>query len=377
MSARDRRPRVLMMIDRLDWDPGGAERLVVALATQIPRDRFDVRLCTTRAQEGPLLDQVRSAGIPHFTLGRTTRLDVMAWRRLASYLRREKIDVLHTHMFGSNVSGSVIGKLARVPVIVAHEHSWSFEGRPLRRLLDGQLVGRLATVAAAGSAADRDRMIADEGIPPAKVVHIPGPYIARKRTGSEDLRDELTIDRQAPVVGTIASLRPQKTLHVLIDAFAAVSRSYPEAHLVLAGDGECRQALGQQVRDLSLEGRVHFLGQREDIAAVLDGIDVAAISSDYEGTSLFALECMAHRTPLVSTDVGGPHEFLENGVSAILVPRQNSAELAAAIKRLFSEPELRRSMAESAHAKLGEFELDRITERWADLYDGLLRERSG
>src|SRR5690242_171447 len=119
--ASDRPVRVVQMIDRLDWDPGGAERLAVALTTNLPPERIDVTLYTTRAQEGPLLDQVRASGVRHFGLDRETRLDVLAWRRLGRYLRDSGTEVLHTHKYGSNFWGAIIGRLAGVPAIVAHE----------------------------------------------------------------------------------------------------------------------------------------------------------------------------------------------------------------------------------------------------------------
>jgi hypothetical protein len=80
MAQRPARLKVVMLIESLDYDPGGAERLVVALATHLPRERFDVTVCTTRAVEGDLLEQVKASGIRHLPLGRRTRADLLAWR---------------------------------------------------------------------------------------------------------------------------------------------------------------------------------------------------------------------------------------------------------------------------------------------------------
>ena len=83
MSAPVARPvPVVMLIESLDFDPGGAERLVLALATRLPRERFDVTVCTTRAVEGELLQQLRAAGVRHLPLNRRSRADLLAWRRL-------------------------------------------------------------------------------------------------------------------------------------------------------------------------------------------------------------------------------------------------------------------------------------------------------
>ena len=102
-------------------------------------------MCTIRGAEGSLVDALDAAGVSHFELGRRGRFDLLPFGRLARFLRNGNVDVLHCHKFGSNVWGTLIGRAARVPVVLAHEHTWSYEGQPLRRLLDGQLVGRPRT----------------------------------------------------------------------------------------------------------------------------------------------------------------------------------------------------------------------------------------
>jgi glycosyltransferase involved in cell wall biosynthesis len=368
------RIRLLLLIESLDFDPGGAERLVVALATYLPRERFEVNLCTTQAVRGELLDQVTAAGINHLALERRMRLDLLAWRHLVAFLRKERIDILHAHMWGSNFWGSVLGRLAGVPVVIAHEHAWAYKGKPYRRLLDGYVIGRLATKFL--TVANKRLMVEWEHVPEHKVELMPNPYIPRPASGGGDLRAELGMSERAPLVGTIARLRPQKALHVLIEAFSRVSASLPEARLVVAGDGPCRPRLERLAASLGLQDRVSFLGMREDIDVVLGGLDVAAMSSDFEGTPLFGFECMAHRTPLVSTDVGGLSDVFQQGRTALLVPPGDSAALADAIELLLRDPERRRVMAEAAHSELADYAIDRIVGRYVELYERLLGERA-
>jgi glycosyltransferase involved in cell wall biosynthesis len=205
-------------------------------------------------------------------------------------------------------------------------------------------------------------------------VLIPGGYIPRPGSDDGDLRAELGIPPRAPLIGTIALLRPEKALTVLIDAFVRVSRSLPDARLIICGGGPCRQELTRRAAILGLSDRVLFLGPREDIATVLDSMDVAAISSDREGTSLFALECMAHRTPLVSTGVGGPHDILEDGVSALLVAPRNPAALADALESVLREPDRGAALAAAAHERLEGLTIDRVAVRFADLYERLMAQ---
>lgn len=371
----DARPKVLVMVDAVSDRAGGAERFAVGVAAGLPADRWDVALCATRGISGVLERELDAAGVRTLALERSGRFDVMPFARLGRFLREERIDVLHTHKFGSNVWGTLIGRARRVPVIVAHEHTWSYEGNPLRKLLDGRVIGRLATSFVAVSSADRDRMISIEGVPAGKVRVVPTAYIPRPAGAGGDLREELGIPAGARVIGTAARLRPQKALTVLIEAFARIAAGREDRHLVIVGDGECLDELERAAADSGVGDRIHFPGLRTDIDAVLATFDVAAMSSDFEGLPLFVFECMAHATPLVATDVGGLRDAVDDGRTGLLVPPRDPVALAEALERLVADPALGERIAAAAAERLEDFTMRRAVERFAALYDELLAVR--
>jgi glycosyltransferase involved in cell wall biosynthesis len=368
-DAANDRIRIVILIESLDADPGGAERLVVALATRLPGDRFDVTVCTTRAVEGKLIERVRAAGVRHLALDRRSRLDLLAWRRLIRFLRDQRVDVIHAHLWGSNFWGSVLGRACGVPAVIAHEHTWAYRGKPYRRFLDGYVIGRLATIFL--TVANKDLMVEWEHVPPQKVQLMPNPYIPRPSSPDGDLRAELGLDPDVPVVGTAARMRPQKALHVLLDAFAEVSRTLPDARLLLAGDGPCRPRLERRVGELGLSDRVHLLGMREDMDVLLRALDVAAMSSEFEGSPLFGFECMANEVPLVATAVGGLNDVFEHGRTALLVPAGDSEALAGSIVSLLRDHEGRERIAAAAHAELENYTIERVIARYVALYERL------
>jgi glycosyltransferase involved in cell wall biosynthesis len=360
-----------MLVDTLYV--GGGERFLVGLATNLPPERWDVTVCATRRHAGPLADELAEAGLRYETLGRKRRYSVLPFARLVSLLRRERFDVLHAHMFGSNLWGTIFGPLTSTPVVIAHEQTWSYEGRPLRRFLDGHVIGRRADAMVAVSTRDQERMIEIEGVPAEKTVYIPNAYLPREGAPpSGDLRGELGIAPDAPVVGTLAVLRAQKAIDVLIDAFAIVAERVPGAQLVIGGYGPMRETWEEHARARGLGAQVHWLGMRRDQSVVLDGLDVAVMSSDFEGTPLFAFECMASRTPMVATDVGGFRDIFENGVSGMLVPPRDPAAMAVAIEGLLRDPERRRALADAAHERVYDFTIERAVERFEELYERLL-----
>ncbi|MDQ6805763.1 MAG: glycosyltransferase family 4 protein [Actinomycetota bacterium] len=369
-----RRLRVLTLID-VAAAQGGAERFAIGLASNLPRDRFEPSICSTREMEPATASALDVLGISHVNLGRKAKWDVHRIGGLARLLRRERIDILHAHKFGSNLWGALIGRACQVPVVLAHEHTWSYQNDPLRVWLDGRVIGRLVTRFIAVSEADRERMVEIEHVPREKTVVIPANvYIPSLGSGDGDLRSELGLTPDTPVIAVVAVLRPQKALSVLLEAYALVLDRAPTAHLVIAGDGPSQLELEQLATDLALDGRLHFLGRRDDVDSILRAADVAALSSDFEGTPLFVTECMASRTPLVATAVGGVPDLIKHGRSGLLVPPRDPAALADGLARLLADPAERERLASEAALRLSEFTIDTITARVCELYETLADE---
>lgn len=381
MTAPDRsspetpeRIRVTMMIDEIGPDSAGGERFAMGLARTLPRDRFAVTLCVTRRADPGTRAEMEAAGVEVLELGRRGRFDLRSFGPLVRRLRSGSVDVLHAHKFGSNVWGTLFGRAAGTAVLIAHEQTWSYAGNRLRVALDF-LIGRAVSAMVAVSSADRERMIAVERIPAEKIVMIPNAYIPRGDPApAGSLRREIGAGPDTPLVGTVAVLRPQKALTVLVDAFAKLAPAHPRARLVIGGDGPCRAELADRVADAGLGDRVDFIGMREDVEGVVGDLDVVAMSSDFEGTPLFALEAMATGTPLVATRVGGLPDIVEDGVSGLLVAPRDPAALGDAIASVLEDADLRARLSDGALERSREFTIERAAERFAALYESLLAE---
>jgi glycosyltransferase involved in cell wall biosynthesis len=372
-SGTQQRLRVLFLIDTLTED-GGAERMATGLATHLPKERFDVWICSTRTAQPGALDLLREAGVRHINLARGSRLEIHRLWPLIALIRRERFDILHAHKFGSNLWGTLIGVACRVPVVLAHDHTWSYSGDPIRKWLDGRVIGRLATRFIAVSALDAERMVSIEHVAPEKVVLLPNGYVPRPTRNESDVRHELGIGDRVPLVAAVAVLRPQKALSVLLEAHAQVLEEIPEARLVIVGDGPERGLLEAAAQRLGVAHRTHFLGYRPDVDAILRASNVAAMSSDYEGTPVVSFECMANAVPLVATAVGGLPEVVDNGVTGLLVPPRAPHALAGAILELLKDPSLARQMGQAAAQRLPEFTIDASIRQLVTLYETLIAE---
>lgn len=388
MAVATRRLHVLTLVDRVGVH-GGAEALAWQVAMNLDQSRFNSVFCASRMQPSRQREQrvteLDEAGVRFLALERRSSFDQRPWLRLISYIRQQQVDVLHTHKIGSNTWGALLSPFAPVPVFVAHEHSWSFEGQPLRRVLDRQLIARRADALIAVSEADRRRMHRVERIPMEKLRFVPNgiPALDPPDPGV-DLRTDFAVAPGCPVIGAVATLRPVKALDVLIRAAVPLKARFPGLKVLIAGasvEGDVRdperEKLAALARELGVGDEIVFLGRRSDVSNVLAALDVAILSSDFEGSPLSVLEYMAAGKPVVATRVGGVPDVVEDGVTGFLVDPQDPNGLASAVAQLLDDPSRAAAMGRAGRERCRrKFSIENTTRQIEGLYEELYSAKS-
>ncbi|MGN6202714.1 MAG: glycosyltransferase [Solirubrobacterales bacterium] len=355
---------------------GGAENAMLMLLEALDREAWQpTLLLEDAAGVEPIRERAEGAGVPVRTiaplpLGLAGARRVPELRRL---LRRERPDVFHAHMSSpvaakwgltAAVLAGVRAVLGTVQVISTYVPDRST--RLQLRLLAGRVDRYLAV-----SREIATGLVDDWGWPAGKieVVH---NAVEVERFGGEAaprLREELDASGR-PLVLTSARLSEQKGLPVLLEAAAEV----PEAVFALAGEGPERARLEGLAEQLGVSKRVRFLGRREDVPELLAACDVFALPSLYEGTSLAVMEAMAARRAVVSSAIGGTEELIEDGRSGLLVPPGDHRALAAALRRLLDDPELRGQLGSQARQRVEQnFTRAGMAARVSSVYEELLR----
>jgi glycosyltransferase involved in cell wall biosynthesis len=383
IQPRARRLKVVTLVREIGpGGGGGAERAARDLLAELDPERFERVLFVSRppqdhAGERAVAD-LRQRGVAVHFLRRRFRYDPIAWWPLLRALRRERVDVLHTHSFGPNAWGSLIGRLARVPVVIAHEHNWAFTGHAIRPVIDRELIARFASAVLVVSGEARRRMIEVERIPPDRLILRPNGIRPLPSGDGRAMRAELGIGADDAVIGTVCMIRSEKALDVLLRAAAILTTDFSGLRVLIVGDGPDRPRVEALTNQLGLEGRVLVTGHRADVPDLLAAMDVAVLSSDYEGSPLSILEFMDAGKPIVATRVGGVPDLIEDRVHGVLVPPRDEAALAAAVGGVLRDLDGGRKMGARARDRCRrEFSLDRTVENLEELYEELYSGRDG
>jgi glycosyltransferase involved in cell wall biosynthesis len=383
-KGRHRRIRVLYIISSLVV--GGAEGQLVRLVTQLDRSRFDVAVCCL-STDGPYRETLDAAGIPVMTMGfygfgelwSSPSRVLRPLYNLVRFIRRFRPDVVHGVLFWAYVLGTFAARLAGVPAVVTSRRSLGiFKASKPRHLFLERVANRLTDVIVANSCAVRDDTVAQERVPPEKVkVIYNGIEADRYQVPPDDrLRQSLAIAGKSPVVAVVANLIHYKGHHFFIDAWATVTRTYPNAVALLIGDGPTRRELEARVEAEGLSQSVRFLGTRRDVPDLLALADVVVHPSLEEGFANAILEAMAAGKAVVATSVGGNPEAVVAGVTGLLVPPRDSNTLAEALLWLLEHPVEATAFGIAGRERIGRhFDLQAMVHAYEQLYEQLVLRR--
>jgi len=343
-----RRPRIMVLLDTLA--AGGAERVAVELVCALDASEFDPFVVVTK-RGGPLERQLQDGGVPYTILGRRHLTSVRPFADAVRLARRS--DLIHSHLFGNNVWGAVLARIAGVPLI-AHEHNRV--GRPVRLewVFDRFVIAPAATqiLCVTESVA---RGLVEAGVPKSLIEIVPNGVRLDRAVDRSSARRRLALPDDAQVVGIVGSLRREKAHDILLRAFASLIQAgrHPRLRLCIVGDGSCREALEGQASHLGVSGQVDFAGERTDAPELQAAFDVSVVSSTSEGLPLAALEALAGGTPLIATSVGGLPDLLANGAGLLVDPGDEPA-LATAISEVLDDPASRIRLQDAGRRRVSE-----------------------
>jgi glycosyltransferase involved in cell wall biosynthesis len=351
-------------------ETGGSERQFTVLAQNLALPQFQTHLgCIDR--RGPLAHHFPDA--PEFPLGGS----LYGWqslrtrRNLARHLRQHRVQVAHAFDFYTNLTLIPAARLARVPVVIGSHRQLGDLLTPAQFRVQAASF-HWSDVVVCNSQAAANRLLA-AGLPPSKIAVIGNALPAEVFSAAPAV---LPSRPGVTRVGMVARMNHRyKNQSGFLRIAARIHQRMPDVEFVLVGDGPLRQELEQEAASLGLGASAIFLGDRQDMPAVLASLDVAVNTSDSESLSNVILEAMAAALPVVAYEVGGNSELL-SPQRGTLIPPGNEAAFADAVQKLLADAALRQQLGRNARQFAQEnFSLDQVRQRYAELYVTLLEKK--
>ena len=350
---------------------GGAQEHVCSLIGRIDQRRYDVHAVSL--SPGSAVRKLERAGCAVTVIDEPD--DGRAIKVLAALMADLRPDVVHNHMYRAEVVGTraaiALGEVGHPrPFVVSTVHSSRVRSEADRQELRDLTPQMDRLIAVSRSIVDK---LQHEGRDSAPITLIHNGVDLQRYDDQGPcctFRAEYGLPDDAPIVGVVARLEPEKGHPTLLEAWPTVLRAVPDARLLIVGEGSRREPLEAQALELGIADRVIFTGRRDDVPAVTAALDVAVLPSYREAQGLTILEAMALSRPVVASNVGGIPEMVEDGITGLLVPPHDPLALAGAIARLLTNHPLADMLGRAGHDLVHErFCIELMVEAVEAIYD--------
>jgi glycosyltransferase involved in cell wall biosynthesis len=367
-----KRINILHLVE--DLEVGGLEKVIASIVLGLDDNRYEANVwCLARG--GQIAEELIEMGASVKILGMGNYYNPSRIIALSRLMKRERLDILHTHGYFASTFGRLAGILAGVPILITHVHSTYF-AYSKRNLLIERFLSFFTDKIVCVSVAVQNFVLHVEGITKKKTL-----VIYNGIDGPNSCKNELSVNRRSfgvsdsdIVIITVASLAAHKGHSVLIDAMYILTRKYKNLRLLIVGDGPLRNDLSEYTKRLDLTRNISFTGLRTDIFALLRLSDIFVLASlEREGLGIAIIEAMACDLPLVGTFLGGIPEVIEENKNGFLVKPGDPDQLAAAIERLINDKNARTEMGRMGSKIFKEkFTASKMIKNLELLYDELI-----
>jgi len=346
----------------LSLRPGGLENGVVNVINGLPSPQFQSSVICLQ-ESGEFAERIKDRSVEVVPMGLKPGNDPKMPFQVASVLRRLKPHIVHTRNIEAFFYGAVAAKIARVPHVIHSEHGRTFPETRLRSWVQRALV-RGTDCTFAVTARLREDLVRYIGLPASRIEVLYNGVDLGKFSAARPPRAP-----DAPIrIGSVGRMVPVKNYPLLLEALAKLPADCRWT-CRLVGDGPERDRLRTIALQLGLQDRVEFLGHREDVAALLQEMDIFVLPSISEGMSNTLLEAMAAGAAAIASDVGGNSEIVANGASGLLFPSGDAATLGEHLARLINDEGLRTRLCNAARERMhAEFSITGMIDRYASLY---------
>ena len=357
----------------------GAEAQLAILVRQLALDP-SIELNAIILNQGRLANELAEAGIPIRVIPESERSFLAIFSEASKFLKSTQTQIIHSHRYKENLAAAMLAQCCGIDYVVRTQHGLPEPFTGLRRFrqyalqrLD-RVVAQVATDRVISVTAEMKSRLSHY-ISPSKIVVIHnGINIANigAPLTKEQAKHSLGIAASVPVIGTVGRLERIKRLDIFVAAAQHIRKKVPDSMFIIAGEGEQKKILQDQLYRARLQDAILLLGYREDVIKVLSAMDVFVLCSDHEGLPIALLEALALRIPVVARKVGGIPEVIEDAISGILIESARPEELAAGCIKAIFDTMLRTSLTAGSRAAIQRFTVQSTAAQVVALYKSLV-----
>ncbi|MEW6066683.1 MAG: glycosyltransferase [Nitrospirota bacterium] len=354
---------------------GGVENQLALVLRKYDRTKFCPFVCCL-SDKDTIGKEIETNGIEVVYLNRLKhKFDWKIVKDIYKLIQLWNIKIVRTHQYHANLYGRLAAWLARVPCIVASVHNvYTIDKKIHRRIINKCFAGFTDKIIAVSNAVKRD-IIRYDRVPEDKIMVIyNGKEIDSFLNIKENIRTELGISPEIPVIGTVGRLTPQKGQKYLIEAISKLKNKFPGMVLLIAGDGPLKQKLEKYSEMLGLSEDIKFLGTRRDIPAILSAMDIFVLPSIWEGLCNALIEAMAAGKPIIATDIQPNKEIISSERLGMLIPPENSDAIASSIELLLNNKGIAENMRELSRKKVAlDYNINTSIQKYESLFEEILK----
>lgn len=356
--------------------PGGAESVYIGLINELPRDQFTSFAIVSG--NGYVYDKLKENDSLITVIPSKGSFNVKSLYRLISFVKKHKINIIQSHLFGSSVYCSIVGLVCRIPVISTFHGFVDTSNYSKFNLLKFRIINRWTSHIVFVSNSLKKQFISEFSLSNTKCFTIYNGIDKNifNLTQDKSLRVNYRISDNNILVGSVGNIRPAKGYEILLKAAAKVIKKVPECRFMIAGQGSgiLLSELKKLRADLNLENVVFFIGYHDNVSKFYANIDIFVSSSLSEGFSLSTVEAMACKLPIVVTKSGGPEEIIRDYKSGLIVQAGCVDALADAIVKFVKNSALRDECIKGGESDLSKFLFKSTVENYSQIYKRALSE---
>ncbi|RII27477.1 MAG: glycosyl transferase group 1 [Geobacter sp.] len=369
--------KIAFIIDMIESPTAGTEKQLLLLIKHLDRSRFQPYLCVLRTSEW--LEKEFDA-CPVFVVKMDSFKSIKGLKGLfvlSKYLKDKGVDIVQTHFRDSSIAGILAAKLAGIKVVIGTRRNQGYWLTPFELKIQKNL-DRWVTIYIANSQSTKQWLINNEGVDHRRVEVVNNGFDISLFPSNTyafkcQMRKSLGIPEHAPVIVIVANLRPVKDHETFLRAAQIVLCYRPDSRFLVVGSGPELSKLKTLSSELGIAKAINYLGARLDIPDILVACDIGVLSSTSESFSNALVEYMASGLPVVTTDVGGAREAVDDGVNGFIVPIRNWDEMGKRIANLLESGRAAEMGQESCRRSKERFSLATMIQKSEQLYSSVYR----